>query len=146
MAQPYARGNLSFDQAGAPDFKSYSIVIQLWLQRPRGLDRALQLLDEVWNMQKDGNPRMRPDSLSLHFIIVQFCRAGKPGIAERLLMNICDAKSRDPSSFVEPRMGSFGAILAAWTQSAHPNAPRIAHDFVRRVERLYDLGIISQGP
>jgi pentatricopeptide repeat protein len=136
------------DAQAAPDFKTYSIVIQTWLTRPDGVQRAIALLDEIWNAQAQSrsNPRLRPDSLSLHCIIVGFCRANQPELAQKLLMKICDLKQNDPSSIIEPRLASFGSVLGALSRSKSHNSARIAHRLVTEMEELHRRGVISQGP
>jgi pentatricopeptide repeat protein len=139
-------GVLDSESIGAPSFKSYSIVIQMWLLKKDGFNKALQILEEVWQILKTGDPRVRPDSYSLHLLIVHLCKIKKPFVAEQFLMNVCEAKRRDTSNFGEPKISTFGAILSAWVQSQNPNAAKLANDFVRKVEDLYNSKVISEGP
>jgi pentatricopeptide repeat protein len=145
MKQMY-RGAKQSDAMVAPTFKSYSIVIQAWLQRPDGIHRAVQLLDELWKAQTTGGQRMSPDSLSLHCIIVGFCRANRPDVAQKLLISVCETKRRDPSSMIEPRLASFGSVVGSLSRSRHPNSARIAQSLVNQMEELFKMGVLSEGP
>lgn len=129
-----------------PDFRSYSIVIQAWLARPDGVSRATELLDELWGAQATGGLRMRPDSLSLHCIIVGFCRANRPDVANKLLMSVCETKKRDPSSMIEPRLASFGSVFGALCRSNLPSAPRTGQWLAYKMKELHSQGVLSQGP
>lgn len=129
-----------------PNFKSYSLVIQMWLQRPDGMSRAIELLDELWVAQTTGNPQMRPDALSLHCIIVGFCHANRPDVAQEMLMNVCEDRRRNPSGMIEPKLGSFGSIVAALSRSNHSNSVRVAQSLVNKMEALHKVGVLSEGP
>jgi pentatricopeptide repeat protein len=134
------------ESISAPSFKTYSIVIQMWLLKKDGFNKALQLLEEVWQILKTGDTRVRPDSYSLHLLIVHLCKLKKPFVAEQFLMNVCEVKRRDTSNFGEPKIATFGAILSAWVLCQNANAAKLANDFVRKVEDLYNSKVISEGP
>lgn len=135
------------DKLSAPGFKTYSLVIQSWLLRPDGGRRAQALLQEIWDAQAihQAPVQLRPDSLSLHCVIIGFCRE-LPFAALNLLLKVCEMIQHDPLSIVEPRLASFGSVLGALCRSNLPNAPGMSLDLVRRMEKLHQAGMIKQGP
>jgi len=137
---------LQADPALRPDFSSYSIVIQAWLNRPDGLSRAVELLDEMWE-QSETNPAMKPDSKSLHCIIVGLSRnSGKPEVAQQLLLSVCEARRLNPSRTEAPLLGSFGSVVGSWVQSDHPKAAVFAQSLVDQMEHYQRIGVLTEGP
>lgn len=130
----------------APTFATYSIVIQCWLNRADGVPRAIHLLDEAWQKRSTGDPRMKPDAISVSSIITAFCQANQPIVAQKFLLSICEARRRDPSNMIEPKIANFGIIFAALNRSKDPGVAHTAQNLVDQVEALHKLKVLRQGP
>jgi PPR repeat len=130
----------------APTFATYSIVIQSWLNRPDGVPRAIELLDEAWQKRSTGDPRMKPDYISVSSIITAFCQANQPRVAQKFLLSICEVRRRDPTNMIEPKISNFGIIFAALNRSKDPAIAHVAQNLVDQVEALHKLNVLCQGP
>jgi pentatricopeptide repeat protein len=129
-----------------PTFATYSIVIQAWLTRSDGVPRAIELLDEVWQKRATGDPRMKPDSVSVSSIITSLCQANQPKVAHKFLLSICEVRRREPLNMVEPKIESFGTVFAALNRSKDSDAAHVAHSLAEQMKELHKLKVLSQGP
>ena len=130
----------------APNFATYSIVIQTWLTRADGISRAIELLDEAWQKQTTGDPRMKPDITSITSLVTAFCYAKQPKIAQKFLLSVCELRQRDPSSIAEPRIDNFGTVFAALQRSSDDDVATCAQNLFDQMQFLNESAVISYGP
>ena len=130
----------------APTFTTYSIVIQSWLTRADGVARAIQLLDEAWQKQTTGDPRMKPDLATITSLVTAFCYAKQPKVAQKFLLSTCDVRKHDPSGMVEPKIDSFGAVFAGLQRSSDDDAATFAQALFDQMKFLHKSGVISYEP
>ena len=124
-----------------PDFITFSITMQAWLQRADGIERAMELLDEAWNDEK-----VFIDACSMHHIVTGICRAGRPGLGQTLLLRCCEARRTHPHRLEEPIRPSFGAVLGGWTTQRGPIAAKKAHELMQELHRYREEGVLALRP
>jgi pentatricopeptide repeat protein len=130
----------------APTFTTYSIVIQAWLTRSDGVERAIQLLDEAWQKQTTGDPRMKPDQMTITSLVTAFCYAKQPKVAQKFLLSVCEVRQLDPSGMVEPKIDSFGTVFAALQRSSDDDTATYAQNLFDQMMDLHKLEVISYEP
>lgn len=128
-----------------PDFRSYSVVIQAWLQRPDGVKRAMELLDAVWKLHEE-RKLVKVDAQSLHAIVVGLCRRDRADLAEKLLWEWCRLRREDPSRVQSPVVKSFGSIMGNLSQDDEPDRAEKGEKLFDEMLKLRREGVIKAAP
>jgi pentatricopeptide repeat protein len=132
------------DLNAQPDFLSYSMVLQTWLLTKGGLDKAIALAREALDERIHGNIRTQPESRVVKSVILAFCRAGVPGKAEEILLEVCELAMQN--ILPKPDFNVFGAVVWSWERSKHPDAALRAEELIEKMTEMDRSRFLPKGP
>jgi len=111
-----------------PDVISYTAVMKAYVNHPDGGEKALEILDEMNNQFREGNPRARPDTKSISVAMDACAKSGLTSEAERLLNEIDDSKKN---------CLLFNTVMSGYKSEGRGNAAEAA---LRRMISLSENG------
>jgi pentatricopeptide repeat protein len=126
-----------------PDFVTYSILIQHFTRVPGYAYRACELMRIVQDKYRSGDDSFRPDSKSLDSILQSFSKVDistSTKVLSEILNDVSEGRC------VPPSIKSFGLFMHACKSSDDPFAPRLALELVKKMDTLYQAGVLPQGP
>lgn len=122
-----------------PDFFSYAMIIQIFLLKDDGLQRATELAWEAMELCRGNAFREQPEHMQLKAVLLAFAKADHPQIAQDMLLSICTlAKEKRVHKL---RIDLFGLVFSAWDRSNSRDAALKADELVQVLLRFCREGL-----
>ena len=125
-----------------PDAYSYATVIGALSNSPYNriekAQQAEQLLRDMQKAYREGNQRLRPSAVGYNSVMNAWARAGDPGRAEQLLMEMYDDYSISGDPAVQPTALSFNTVLKAWAFANRPDQVEAVFERMKELASLTD--------
>jgi hypothetical protein len=129
-----------------PDLHIYSLLMNCWAKskRKEAPMRVESFLRRLQSMARNGDVEMTPDSPSWNITISAWVGDGHK--AETLFMEMIETGRNNPSAAVAPTFITLTNVMNAWAKTRSKDASKRAVDLLRKMQQLYNDGIINVTP